>query len=67
MAIFGEIGLSGEIRAVNLMDLRVKEAAKLGFKKVLMPKSIKKKNLPDLGIKIIEIGHLQDLINMFMK
>ena len=49
------------------MDLRVKEAAKLGFKKVLMPKSIKKKNLPDLGIKIIEIGHLQDLINMFMK
>ena len=67
MAIFGEIGLSGEIRAVNLMDLRVKEAAKLGFKKVLMPKSIKKKNLPDLGIKIIEIGHLQDLVNMFMK
>lgn len=67
MAIFGEIGLSGEIRAVNLMDLRVKEAAKLGFKKVLMPKLIKKKNLPDLGIKIIEIGHLQDLINMFMK
>ena len=45
----------------------LREAAKLGFKKVLMPKSIKKKNLPDLGIKIIEIGHLQDLVNMFMK
>ena len=67
MAIFGEIGLSGEVRAVNFMDLRIKEAAKLGFKKVLMPKSVKKKNMPDFGIKIIEIGHLQDLVNMFMK
>ncbi|MBD5397962.1 DNA repair protein RadA [bacterium] len=67
MAIFGEIGLSGEIRAVNLMDLRVKEAAKLGFKRVLMPKSVKKKNMSDLGIKVIEIGHIQDLVNMFMK
>lgn len=67
MAIFGEIGLSGEIRAVNLMDLRVKEAAKLGFKRVLMPKSVKKKNMADLGIKVIEIGHIQDLVNMFMK
>ena len=67
MAIFGEIGLSGEVRAVNFMDLRIKEAAKLGFKKVLMPKSVKKKNVSDFGIKIIEIGHLQDLVNMFMK
>ncbi|MGN0929368.1 MAG: DNA repair protein RadA [Alphaproteobacteria bacterium] len=67
MAIFGEIGLSGEIRAVNLMDLRVKEAAKLGFKRVLMPKSVNKKNMSDFGIKVIEIGHIQDLVNMFMK
>ena len=67
MAIFGEIGLSGEIRAVNLMDLRIKEASKLGFKRVLMPKSVKKKIPQDFGIKIIEIGHLQDLVNMFMK
>lgn len=67
MAIFGEIGLSGEIRSVNLMDLRIKEASKLGFKRVLMPKSPKKKNSQDFAIKIIEIGHLQDLVNMFMK
>lgn len=34
---FGEIGLGGEIRYVSHMDLRVKEAAKLGFKKVILP------------------------------
>ena len=36
--VFGEIGLSGEVRAVSQMDARLKEAAKLGFSRVLMPK-----------------------------
>lgn len=51
MAVLGEIGLSGEIRAVSQIDRRVAEAAKLGFKKVLVPaasrvKSSKVKLLP---------------------
>ncbi|MDR1009254.1 MAG: DNA repair protein RadA [Rickettsiales bacterium] len=65
MAIFGEIGLSGEVRSVPLMDLRIKEAAKLGFKRVLIPKSSKVQANAD--VKILQIGHLQDLVNMFMK
>lgn len=36
-ALFGEIGLSGEIRAVSQVDARLKEAAKVGFKKIIMP------------------------------
>lgn len=67
MVVFGEIGLSGEIRAVNLMDQRIKEAIKLGFKKILLPKSSRKKSTPPSDVKITEIGHLQDLVNMFMK
>lgn len=35
---FGEVGLSGEVRAVNLADQRIAEAAKLGFSRVIMPK-----------------------------
>ncbi|HXK58940.1 MAG TPA: DNA repair protein RadA [Acidobacteriota bacterium] len=40
--VFGEVGLAGEVRAVNLADRRVKEAAMLGFERVVLPKS----NLP---------------------
>ena len=35
--VFGEIGLSGEIRAVSQVDARLKEASKVGFKRVIMP------------------------------
>ena len=36
---FGEVGLSGEVRAVSQADTRVMEAKKLGFKKVILPKA----------------------------
>ena len=38
-AVIGEIGLSGEIRAVQQLDIRVRELAKLGFKRVIIPAS----------------------------
>ncbi len=60
---FGEIGLSGEIRAVPQPDLRLKEAKKLGFKEAFIPKSIKKKDsFNQNNIIIKEIGHLQTLL-----
>ncbi|MCM3042971.1 DNA repair protein RadA [Paenibacillus motobuensis] len=40
--VFGEVGLTGEVRAVSRVEQRVKEAAKLGFKRVILPeKSLK--------------------------
>jgi DNA repair protein RadA/Sms len=39
MALIGEVGLSGELRAVNRLALRVREAAKLGFKRCIVPKA----------------------------
>src|SRR5438874_9537859 len=39
MALIGEVGLSGELRAVNRLTLRVREAAKLGFKRCIIPKA----------------------------
>ena len=35
---FGEIGLSGEVRAISHVEYRVKEAVRLGFTKILLPK-----------------------------
>ena len=52
MVVFGEVGLTGEVRAVNGAEKRVVEAQKLGFKKIVMPQG----NLAECkGIKGIEM------------
>ena len=59
---FGEVGLTGEIRAVNMMSARISEAAKMGYKTVLVPK---RKASPgekrEEGIQVIEVATVQDL------
>lgn len=49
---FGEVGLSGEVRAVNLAEQRIAEAAKLGFSRVIMPKV----NLSGIRGKYSQLG-----------
>jgi len=72
--IFGEIGLSGEVRAVSQSAARLKEAAKLGFERALVPKGRGKadpktdrKAEPGAaaGPALVEIAHLQDLVALF--
>jgi len=63
---FGEIGLTGEIRAVPFIELRIREADKLGFSKFYVAASNKKHifDLPkDLVSKIIWVKHIRDLID----
>ncbi len=55
--IFGELGLSGEIRAASRGDLRLKEAAKLGFDKALLPKGSEHKNM-----RLTPMGQVSDLV-----
>ena len=38
MICFGEVGLSGEVRSVNMVEQRIAEAHKLGFKQCILPK-----------------------------
>ncbi len=61
--LFGEIGLSGEIRPVSRLDARLREAAKLGFERAIVPSVRSKKSKPaaDHGIAVVEITHLRDL------
>ena len=37
--IFGEVGLTGEVRAVNMVEQRIKEAIKMGFDTIILPKA----------------------------
>jgi DNA repair protein RadA/Sms len=68
--VFGEIGLSGEVRPVGQRDSRLKEAAKLGFAQALAPKAAPSKRDKasrdgEPGLKVTEIGHLNDLLRLF--
>ena len=64
MVVFGEIGLSGEVRAVAHTEARVKEAAKLGFSEALLPRRIGKPTLPST-LTARPAGHVQDMVDMF--
>src|SRR5712692_366906 len=67
--VFGEIGLSGEVRAVSQSDARLKEASKLGFSSALIPPRRGKGGKPprEGGIAVTEIAHLRDLVARFME
>ncbi|PSB03529.1 DNA repair protein RadA [Merismopedia glauca CCAP 1448/3] len=57
--IIGEVGLGGQIRSVSQMELRLKEAAKLGFKRAIVPKG---QNFGELGLEIIQVGKVIEAI-----
>ena len=61
---FGEIGLSGEVRAVSHIEYRVKEAVRLGFTKIVMPKKnlqSHKFNVPD-GVELVGITNIYEAL-----
>ena len=57
---FGEVGLSGEVRMVTMADLRVQEAAKLGFDTVILPASNQREVKKPEGVRILGIRNLQE-------
>jgi DNA repair protein RadA/Sms len=66
MAFIGEIGLSGELRAVGQLSARLREAAKLGFKRCLIPKTVRRGDPLPEGIQTIPVRHLMDALNYAM-
>jgi DNA repair protein RadA/Sms len=62
---FGEIGLAGEVRQVAQPDLRMKEAAKLGFKEAVVPALKNRKVAPFDGIRRREVAHIHEIAEMF--
>jgi DNA repair protein RadA/Sms len=57
--VFGEVALSGEVRPAGRSDLRLKEAAKLGFTNAFAPPQ--KKNGGASAVKLKQIAHIADL------
>lgn len=66
----GEVGLSGEIRAVNRIEQRIAEAAKLGFEKIIVSKynqgrGKKSPNLNVAGIEVVAMGRVEEVYQYF--
>lgn len=63
--VFGEVGLSGEVRAVSMAEQRVLEAKKLGFEKVILPKACQKSIMnPIEGIQLLYVETIRDAIQI---
>ena len=62
---FGEIGLSGEVRAVSMAANRVAEAKKLGFTTCIIPKSCMDAVKEIKGIQIIGVSSVKDAMECF--
>lgn len=66
MAIMGEVGLSGEIRAVSQLSMRLNEASKIGFKRIVVPRMRRKApDIPD-GIEIIPVRNVVEALDVVL-
>ena len=60
--LFGEVGLSGEVRAVTMAEQRVKEAVKMGFSTCILPKTCLDRMKPDGSIRLIGVSNVREAI-----
>ena len=64
VALVGEVGLSGELRAVSHLETRLKEAAKLGFKRCVLPSSSRVKQIKEPPLALHPARSLTDALEL---
>ncbi len=62
----GEVGLTGEVRRVNQIDARIKEAAKTGFKRIFIPKHNMRSSLQNMGIEVIPVSSIPQALKLVL-
>ena len=62
--VIGEVGLTGEVRNVNLIEKRLHEAEKLGYKKCVIPESNKKHLKDSFKLDIIGVKNLNEALKV---
>jgi DNA repair protein RadA/Sms len=62
--LIGEVGLSGELRAVSQMTARLREAAKLGFKRAIVPQRLGKGEPWPTDIQVVEARTLRQALEL---
>jgi DNA repair protein RadA/Sms len=59
--VFGEVGLTGEIRGISQTEVRIKEAARMGFTRCILPRTQNREGRPEKNIELIPIRSLKEL------
>ena len=67
VVVTGEVGLTGEIRAVSYIEKRIAECKKLGFKKIVIPRNNYEAVKDVKGIEIIPVDNLRQAINIVLR
>ncbi|MCL2079574.1 MAG: DNA repair protein RadA [Oscillospiraceae bacterium] len=63
IAVFGEVGLTGEVRQVSQLNQRLSEIARMGFKACIMPQRSKSKIQIPEGLELIQVKNIAEAIN----
>jgi len=66
VAMVGEVGLSGELRAVSQLSTRLREAAKLGFRRIVVPKAFRNPEESPESIEVMPFRSLSDCLSTFL-
>jgi len=64
--IIGEVGLAGEVRAVNFAEKRVNEAAKLGFKRCIIPANNLSRLNDKSGIEVLGVSNVNNMLDIII-
>jgi len=64
IAVIGEVGLTGEVRTVNMIEKRINEAQKLGYKKIIIPESNKKLLKENYKSDIIGVKNVEEALRI---
>jgi DNA repair protein RadA/Sms len=67
MLFIGEIGLSGELRAVPQIEARLGEAAKLGFRRALIPKQARIQDVNSGGVELLRVRSLKEALRLALE
>lgn len=62
----GEVGLTGEVRRVNQIDARIKEAAKTGFKRIFIPKHNMHASLAKMDIEVVPVSSIAQALKLVL-
>lgn len=62
--VFGEVGLSGEVRSVSMAEQRIQEAKKLGFTTCVIPKACKELLTANSGMEVIGVSNVREAIDL---
>ena len=66
-ALIGEIGLTGEVRAVTMIEKKIREAEKMGMKRIVLPKASMKKGSGNFDIEIIAVDRISLALNEILE